>query len=138
MNTYAVRRSRLCLWIGYLLAEGALLAILLGLLIIWYEEPSYLNWPLAVFSWVTVWLFFHCLLFTGTFYRVQVHGEQIECHGFLRKPKQLCFSDICKVEPSIGLDVKVIGHNRRKLFDMKQTDRNFDRFMMDLSAHMKK
>lgn len=135
MNAYVVRRSRLSLWIGYLLAEILLVALLAGMLIIWRDEPSYLDWPVAIASWVAAALFFHVLLFTGTFYSVRVDGESIEYRAFLRKAKKLGFSDIQRAEPSIGVDVKIIGQNNKRLFYVKQTDRNFDQFMADVSTH---
>ena len=134
--TYSVRRSRLSLCVGYFLAEAALTVILAGMYIIWRDEPTYLDWPIAILSWVAVALFFHLLLFSGTFYCIQVNGETIEHHAFLRKMKRLYFSDIQKVTQSIGVDMKIVGHNHKTLFYVKQTDRNFDRFMIDISAYL--
>ena len=136
--TYTVRRSRLFLFIGYFLAEGVLIAILVGMLIIWRDEPTYLDWPIAILSGVTSALWFHFLLFIGTFYKVQVNGEAIEHHAFLRKTRKLFFSDIQKIEQSIGMDIKIVGYNNKTLFYVKQTDRNFDRFMIDVFACIEK
>jgi len=136
--TYVVRRSMVSLCIGYFLAEVTLIAILAGMLIIWRDEPAYLDWPIAILSWVTIALWFHFLLFIGTFYKVQVNGEAIEHHAFLRKTRKLFFSDIHKVEQSIGVDMKIIGHNNKTLFYVKKTDRNFDCFMIDVFAHIEK
>ena len=134
--TYTVCRSRLSLYIGYFLAESTLAAILVGMLIIWRDEPTYLDWPIAIASWITVALFFHFLLFIGTFFSIRVNGEAIEHHAFLRKTRKLFFSDIQKVVQSIGVDVKIVGHNHKTLFYIKQTDRNFDCFMIDVSAYL--
>ncbi|MDL2232165.1 hypothetical protein LJC63_01110 [Ruminococcaceae bacterium OttesenSCG-928-L11] len=136
--TYTIRRSKLSLCIGYFLAEGALISILMAMLIIWRDEPAYLDWPMAILSWTVVAVFFHCLLFTGTFYSVRVNGEMIEYHAFLRKTKKLSFSDIQKITQSIGMDVKIVGHNHKALFYVKLTDRNYHRFMDDVSAHIEK
>ena len=92
--TYTVRRSRLSLCIGYFLVEGTLMTILGLMLIIWRDEPTYLDWSTAILSWVIVALFLHFLLFIGTFYSVRVNGEAIEYHAFLRKTRKLVFSDI--------------------------------------------
>jgi hypothetical protein len=132
---YTVRRSKLSLIIGYFLAESALIVILMGMFVIWRDEPTYLDWPIAITSYVIVAVFFHFLLFIGTFYSIHINGEMIEYHAFLRKTKVFHFSDIQKVEQSIGLDIKIVGHNDKKLFYVKQTDRNFDRFMNDVSEH---
>ena len=136
MKIYTVRRSKLALFIGYFLAEGVLIAILAGMVIIWRDEPTYLDWPLAMFTFAVVAVFFHFLLFLGTFYRVQVTGDAIEYHAFLRKTKKLHFSDIQKVEQSIGADMKIMGHDRKTLFYVKLTDRNVDHFLTDISAHI--
>ena len=112
---------------------------ILGLmLIIWRDEPTYLDWSTAILSWVIVALFLHFLLFIGTFYSVRVNGEAIEYHAFLRKTRKLVFSDIQKVTQSIGVDMQLVGHNHKTLFYVKQTDRNFDRFIIDVSAHVEK
>lgn len=135
MDAYTVRRSKISLFIGYFLAEGALIAILMGMLIIWRDEPSYLDWPVAIVSWVVVASFFHFLLFLGTFFCIHVKGEAIEYHTFLRKTKKYHFSDILKVKQSGGLDIKIVGQNNRKLFYVKLTDRNYERFMLDVAAY---
>lgn len=135
MNTYTVRRSKLALCIGYFLAEGLLLAFLAGIVFIWLETPSYLNWGEVVPTYIIIVLFFHFLLFMGTFYRVKIADETIEYHGLLRKTKKLHFSDIARVAPSGTMDMKIIGKNNKKLFCVKATDRNFNRFMQDIAAH---
>ena len=134
---YAVRRSKISLYIGYFLAEGTLLAILAGMAVVWCDDPTYLDWPMAITSLVVVALFFHFLLFVGTFYRVQVEGESIEYHAFLRRTKRLTFSDIKRVVPSVGVDMKIVGHNRKTLFYVKLTDRNLERFMADVDKFVK-
>jgi len=135
---YTVRRSKLSLCIGYFLAEAVLIAILIGMAVIWMDSPAYLDWPIAILSWITVALLFHFLLFTGTFYSVRVNGKDIEYHSFLRKAKKFTFSAIQKATPSIGSDVKITGHDNKTLFYVKLTDRNFDRFMSDVSEYVKK
>jgi len=135
--TYAVRRSRVSLCIGYFLAEGVLITSLIGMVIIWRDEPTYMDWPIAIISWTIVALFFHFFLFLGTFYRVQITDDVIEYRAFLRKTKKLHFSDIQKIEPSVGVDIKIGGHNHKTLFYVKLSDRNFDRFMMDLSVYIR-
>ncbi len=135
MKPYTVRRSRISLFIGYLLAEGLLIAFLIGMFIIWRDEPTYLDWPLAIFSWVTVALYAHFLLFMGTFYKVEINGDSIAYHAFLRKTKHFHFSDIQKTKPSIGVDVKLVGQGNKKLFYVKQTDRNYAQFMEDVSTY---
>jgi|GEM_PF-3067493 len=136
--TYTVRRSKFSLYIGYFLAESLLLVFLVGMVIIWRDEPTYLDWPMAIASWIVVALFFHLLLFIGTFYKVQVNGDEIEYHAFLRKTKKLTFSDIKKITipqfSRLGVDLKVVGHDDKTLFYVKLTDRNFDRFMRDISV----
>jgi len=136
MDAYTVRRSKISLLIGYFFAEGVLIAILVGMCIIWRDEPSYLDWPVAIVSWVVVASFFHFLLFLGTFYCVHVKGEAIEYHTFLRKTRKYYFSDIQKVMQAGGLDVKIVGQNNRKLFYVKMTDRNYERFMLEITAHI--
>lgn len=135
MEPYTIRRSKVALFIGYFLAEGTLSLLLAGMLIIWREDPAYLDWPLAIISWVVVAVFFHFLLFIGTFYKVEINGDIIIYYAFLRKPKTLCFSDIQNYKSSTGVDVKIMGHNNKKLFYVKRTDRNFDQFMTDIVAH---
>ena len=132
--TYTVRRSRASLFIGYFLAEGTLVALLACMLVIWRDEPAYMDWPLAMASWVVVALFFHALLFIGSFYSVWVNGEAIAYRAFLRKTKRLTFANIRNATPSIGVDVKIVGNNGKTLFYVKRTDRNADRFLMDVSA----
>lgn len=134
MNCYTVRRSKLSLFIGYFLAEGLLVVILAALGFIWCNDPSYLDWPLAVFSFFVVALFFNILLLIGSFYKIQVNGDTIVYHAFLRKPKQFQFSDISHTKVSTGLDVKIVGHHKRCLFYIKLSDRNSDRFMDDIRA----
>jgi hypothetical protein len=101
-------QKKISLFIGYFLAQGALMTILAGKLIIWRDEPSCLDWPVAIASWVVVASFFHFLLFLGAFYCVHVEGEANECHAFLRKTKEHRFSDIHKVKQAGGLDVKIV------------------------------
>lgn len=137
MAMYEVRRSRLALFVGYFLAEDVLIGILVAMFFIWKEEPTYLDWPLAIVSWVAVALFFHFLLFSGTFYCIRVNGEMIEYHAFLRRTKRLHFSDIRSIKPSIGVDVKIVGHNNKRLFYVKRSDRNFNRFVADVAAYIK-
>jgi hypothetical protein len=139
METYTVCRSKLLLCIGYFLAESTLITILAAMLVIWQDEPSYLDWPVAITSWIACTVFFHSLLFAGTFYclHIDAENETIEYHAFLKKTKRLLFSDIVKVEHSVNMDVKVVGINKKKLFYVKQTDRNFDRFISDISAYTK-
>jgi len=134
---YVVRRSRLSIYIGYFFAESTLLAILVGMVIIWTEDSGYLEWPIASISWVVIALFFHSLLFNGTFYGVRVNGESIEYHAFLRKTKKLFFSDIKEITQSTGMDMKIEGYNHKTLFYIKRTDQNFDRFMLDVSEYLK-
>lgn len=136
MSEYSVRRSKLSLGIGYFFAESVLMAFLIGMLVIWQEEPGYLNWTLAIGSWIAVALFFHFLLFIGTFYKIKVNGEMIECHAFLRRKRIFSFSDISGVTSSAGLDVKITGHSNQCLFYVKLTDRNADRFLDDVAAHL--
>ena len=133
MNTYTVRRSKISLFIGYLVVEAVLISILVAMSIIWQEDPTYLDWPVAITSWGVVAVFFHLLLLKGTFYKVNINGDVVEYHAFLRKTKAVYFSDIRKVEQSSGFDMKIVGENNKKLFCVKITDRNYDRFMLDLS-----
>lgn len=137
MNLYSVKRSRVSLLIGYFLAESILIAFLLGMFIVWQEDPGYLDWNFAIGSWLVVALFFHFLLFTGTFYKVAINGEIIKYHAFCRKTKTFYFSDIKKVRPSTGVDVKILGNNDKRLFYIKLTDRNAGRFLDDIYIHTK-
>lgn len=57
MGTYTVRRGTLSLCIGYFLAETTLLALVVTMLIIWREEPAYIDWPIAIASWLACFLF---------------------------------------------------------------------------------
>ncbi len=136
MKQYTVRRSTFTLWFGYFLVEFVLMTLAIAMYMMWKDGYASINWSFAIVSWIMMALFFHGLLFVGTFYRIKIFETTIEYHAFLKRKRTYSFSDIKQVIQSHGMDIKVIGQNNKRLFYIKMTDKNINRFLEDVNAFL--